>query len=104
MAKAMFKHTKTAGIRRQDFDRYVLDRYTEDRDGLRVKTCSGYGVSRRKAEFDDLAEMARAEDLSLDEARAKGGVVAGGGATAKAGARANTRANAHGDSDSKGEK
>ena len=69
MARVMFRHTKTAGIRRQDFDRYVLDRYTEDRGGMRVKTCSGYGVSRSKAEFDDLAEKARAEDISLADAK-----------------------------------
>ena len=54
-----FKYTKTAGIRRQDFTRYILDREVHEENGIRIKTYRGYGVKRSKAEYDDLARQAR---------------------------------------------
>jgi hypothetical protein len=59
MAEVFFRYTKTAGIRRQDLDRYVLDRQIEEEDGIRIKKYSGYGVDRSKAEYEDLARRAR---------------------------------------------
>ena len=32
-----------------------------------VKVSSGWGVTRRKAEYDDLARLAREQGLSLEE-------------------------------------
>ncbi|MDY2991862.1 nickel pincer cofactor biosynthesis protein LarC [Hornefia butyriciproducens] len=65
MAEVIFRHTRTAGIRRQDFVRYVLQRESTERDGLRVKSYRGYGVERSKPEYEDLAELARSRDGSL---------------------------------------
>ena len=65
MAEVIFRHTRTAGIRRQDFVRYVLQRESTERDGLRVKSYRGYGVERSKLEYEDLAELARSRDGSL---------------------------------------
>ena len=72
--RAMFKYTTTIGIRENVMRRYVLDRsfdhvhtpYGE----VQVKRSSGYGVQREKLEFDDLARIAREQNLSLDEVRA----------------------------------
>ena len=36
---------------------------------VRVKRSEGYGVVREKAEYDDLAALARANDLTLGEVR-----------------------------------
>lgn len=65
MAEVIFRHTRTAGIRRQDFVRYVLQRESTERDGLRIKSYRGYGVERSKPEYEDLAELARSRDGSL---------------------------------------
>lgn len=65
MAEVIFRHTRTAGIRRLDFVRYVLQRESTERDGLRIKTYRGYGVERSKPEYEDLAELARSRDGSL---------------------------------------
>ena len=73
LAGVMMKHTSTLGIRRQDMSRYVLDRETETVSTawgpVRVKTAEGMGVKKRKAEYDDLAEIARRTGLSLEEIR-----------------------------------
>lgn len=69
MARAMMKHTTTLGIRRQDMNRYVLRREMETVDTaygpVRVKRASGLGVDRAKPEFEDIAELARKNDLPL---------------------------------------
>ena len=67
LARVMFRYTKTAGIRRQEFSRYVLDRRTEDDGGITVKTYSGYGVKRSKVEYEDLARRARETGKALWE-------------------------------------
>ena len=73
MAALMMKHTTTLGIRRQDMDRYVLDRSIETVEtvygSVRVKKAHGLGVRKMKAEYDDLAALAEANDLSLEDIR-----------------------------------
>ena len=73
LAGEMMKHTTTLGIRRQDMSRYVLKRKTETVDTpcgkVRVKYASGMGVTRSKAEYDDLAALARERNVSLDAVR-----------------------------------
>lgn len=71
MAESMLKHTTSAGVRKQKFDRYILDRteevrHTENGD-IRIKRYSGYGVEREKAEYDDLARIAKETGRSLKE-------------------------------------
>ena len=69
LAEGMLRHTTSLGIRRQDMGRYVLSRQVEETDGVRVKRAEGFGVQRRKAEYEDLAALARARGCSLMEAR-----------------------------------
>lgn len=71
-AELMLRLTSTAGVRASECGRYVLKREISDgKDGIRTKTYSGYGVSRTKFEYDDLAEAAEKEGISLSEAREK---------------------------------
>ena len=73
MVELLFRHTTTLGVREAAFQRYTLSResrtvHTPDGD-VRVKISSGYGVSREKAEFEDLAEIARKTGKSLSDVR-----------------------------------
>ncbi len=73
MVKLIFKHTTTIGVRECSYNRYVLDRRIEDRDGLRVKISEGYGVTRTKIEHDDLERIADEEGISIREVRERSG-------------------------------
>ena len=70
-AALMLKHTTTIGVRAQALRRYTLDREAvtleTDRGPVRGKRSHGYGVERVKPEFDDLAEIAQREGLSIRE-------------------------------------
>ena len=74
MTEAIFKHTSTLGIRESVMERHVLARETvtaETEYGtVRRKNAQGYGVYRSKAEYDDLARIAKEKGISLREARA----------------------------------
>ena len=72
--KLIFKHTSTIGIRECRMNRYVLDRSFEEKNGIHIKNSAGYGISRSKAEFEDIAAYARKHGLSLREARQKLGI------------------------------
>lgn len=69
IVKGIFKYTTTIGIRESRKARYILKRELVDRDGIRYKRSSGYGVSRVKAEYDDVAKKAIENECSLSEAR-----------------------------------
>ena len=66
--KAVFKHTTTIGIRENTLNRYVLDRRIEDvktpYGTVRCKVSSGYGVERRKYEYDDVSRIAKENNIS----------------------------------------
>ncbi len=68
----LFRHTTTLGVRECALRRHVLERECAALDTplgpVRCKRASGYGVARRKYEFDDLAAIARARGVSLREA------------------------------------
>ncbi|MBQ7714481.1 MAG: nickel pincer cofactor biosynthesis protein LarC [Clostridia bacterium] len=70
--KAVFKHTTTLGIREESVKRYILERETEsietDYGVVRKKTSWGYGVVRSKYEYDDVARIAREQDVGFREA------------------------------------
>ena len=71
MVELLFRHTTTLGVRESAFRRYTLSResktiQTPDGD-IRVKVSTGYGVTRKKPEFDDLAKIARETGKSLSE-------------------------------------
>ena len=69
----IFKYTSTIGIRELISERYVLDReektYETPYGSVRVKEVSGFGVSRQKIEYEDLARIAREQGVSIAEAR-----------------------------------
>ena len=55
LATEMLRVTSTFGVRRAELTRYELDRHVEPGpDGVRVKTGTGYGVTKSKPEFDDI--------------------------------------------------
>lgn len=74
MVQELFEVTTTIGIRRRLLDRYTLHREVrEARTGfgtVRVKEATGSGVHRMKPEFDDIAQLAAANGLSVDAMRA----------------------------------
>jgi len=69
MAEEIMKHTTTLGIRRQDMSRYVLPREigtVETPCGpVRVKRAAGMGTEKAKPEYEDLAVLARKNNVSL---------------------------------------
>lgn len=74
MLRCIFRNTTTLGVRERSCARYSLVRCTQTvQTGfgpVRVKTAQGYGVTREKAEYDDLARRARESGQPLDEIRA----------------------------------
>ncbi len=73
LATVLMTHTTPLGIRRQDLSRYVLERTVATVETpygtVRMKTASGMGVQRRKAEYDDLAALAEQNHVSLGTIR-----------------------------------
>lgn len=73
MVRLLFLHTTTLGVRAAVLDRYTLTRREElaatPHGDVRVKVSSGFGVTRRKAEYDDLARIARETGKSIAELR-----------------------------------
>ena len=69
IVELLFRHTTTLGVRESLCRRYVLERSVETREtpwgSVRVKSASGYGVTRRKYEYEDLADIARKSGRSL---------------------------------------
>ena len=75
LTECLFRHTTTLGVREDYVQRYTLRRETRTADTpwgtVRVKTASGYGVTREKPEYEDLAKIARENNLSLREVKDK---------------------------------
>lgn len=71
LVRAMFRYTSTIGIRETSTRRYVLDRQLKTVETVfgpvQLKTSRGYGISRSKYEYEDLARIAREKGLSLEE-------------------------------------
>ncbi|MCI9125768.1 MAG: nickel pincer cofactor biosynthesis protein LarC [Eubacterium sp.] len=69
----IFKHTTTLGVREYTCKRYGLERNikaVETSYGtVRVKKSKGYGVVKTKIEYEDLAEIAKKNEASLEEVR-----------------------------------
>ncbi len=74
MAKLLFRHTTTLGVRVGLCSRFTLRRSEEVTQTpygpVRRKISRGYGVCREKSEYEDLAAIARAQGKSLAEVRA----------------------------------
>ena len=74
MLRLVFKHTTTLGIREYTSARYTLTREMETIETpggiVHRKKASGFGTSRSKLEYEDLAKIARENNISLAEAAA----------------------------------
>jgi len=68
----IFKHTTTIGIRENICRRYTLQRESTEvktkYGNVRIKTANGYGAKKSKPEYDDIAKIARENNISLQEA------------------------------------
>lgn len=71
MAALIFKHTTTIGIRENISRRYTLGRSVETVQTpygeVRKKISTGYGVTREKYEYEDLARIAGERGMSINE-------------------------------------
>ena len=71
MISLMFQHTTTLGIREKFCNRYTLERKVEATDTpygtIHKKVSSGYGVQRSKYEYEDIARIAKANNLSITQ-------------------------------------
>ena len=69
--ETFFKHTTTLGIRQNISERFTLERTIEtvqtEFGPVRIKKSSGFGVSRSKYEYEDLARIARQTGKSISE-------------------------------------
>jgi uncharacterized protein (TIGR00299 family) protein len=67
----IFKHTTTLGIRECLVNRYTLDReqsIIQTKYGaVRIKNASGFGITKAKPEYDDIAAMAREHGVSISD-------------------------------------
>lgn len=74
MLRLLFLHTSTLGVRESLCRRAVLqrqERQVETEYGpVGVKSVSGWGVTRHKAEYEDMAAIAREQGLPLERVRA----------------------------------
>lgn len=77
MAAFIFKHTTTIGIRETISRRYTLNRSVETVQTsfgeVRKKISTGYGVTREKYEYEDLARIAAERGMSISEVVAETG-------------------------------
>ena len=73
LVSLLFRHTTTLGIRESQCSRYTLSRSQRSLETpwgpVRIKTSAGWGVTREKPEYEDLAKIARDQDLPLDKVR-----------------------------------
>jgi len=72
IAQLILKHTTTLGVRKHSFERYTLNReickLNTSYGVVRSKISSGYGIEKQKFEYEDIAKIARDNDLSYEEA------------------------------------
>ena len=73
LVSLLFRHTTTLGIRESQCSRYTLSRSQRSLETpwgpVRIKTSAGWGVTREKPEYEDLAKIAREQDLPLGKVR-----------------------------------
>lgn len=71
----LFQHTTTLGIRETRQNRYYLKRTVETRNTpygpVREKISTGYGVTRSKLEYEDLARIAGKNGMSIEELKSR---------------------------------
>ncbi|MDO4219022.1 MAG: nickel pincer cofactor biosynthesis protein LarC [Synergistaceae bacterium] len=69
MLRLIFKHTTTLGVRENISRRYTLSRSVKtiptEYGNVRKKISKGYGITKEKYEYEDLARIAREQGTSL---------------------------------------
>lgn len=73
MIRLLFLHTTTLGVRESVCNRYTLKRTMKTETtvygNVRIKEVSGWGIKRQKAEYEDLARIAREQKMSIAQVR-----------------------------------
>ena len=73
MLELIFRHTSTIGVRETVTRRYVMDRSVEVLNTpygeVRKKQSSGFGSSRCKYEYEDVARIAREKNIGVEDAK-----------------------------------
>lgn len=71
LLNSLFTHTSTIGIRENSYKRYTLQREADETETpfgiIRRKISRGYGLSKEKYEYDDLADAALKTGKSIGE-------------------------------------
>ena len=71
MIRLLFLHTTTLGLRENVCSRYTLERSVDTLESIygpvRMKRVSGWGTVREKAEYEDIARIAREQGISLQQ-------------------------------------
>ena len=74
IAESILKYTTTLGVRKTEHKRYILDRKISTvktpYGDIRIKHGEGYGISKDKPEYDDIAAAAEKYGVSPAEIRA----------------------------------
>ena len=73
MIRLLFLHTTTLGVRESVCNRYTLKRTMKTETtvygNVRIKEVSGWGIKRQKAEYEDLARIAREQEMPIAQVR-----------------------------------
>ena len=73
MAETILKYTTTIGVREQQWQRYIMRRCEQKQEtpigDINVKFVSGWGTTRAKYEYEELARIAREKGMSLAEVK-----------------------------------
>lgn len=73
LLETIFRYTSTIGIRECVYKRYVLDRYEKrvstELGEVSIKYSTGYGISKSKAEYEDIAKIAEENNMSVEEVK-----------------------------------
>ncbi|HBL41248.1 MAG TPA: nickel pincer cofactor biosynthesis protein LarC, partial [Ruminococcaceae bacterium] len=75
MVRLLFRHTATLGVRMNTVRRFTMNRTMKTiktpLGDVRVKCADGFGTTKEKYEYDDLAKIASENQLSLREVLSK---------------------------------
>ena len=73
MIRLLFLHTTTLGVRESVCNRYTLKRTMKTETtvygNVRIKEVSGWGIKRQKPEYEDLARIAREQEMPIAQVR-----------------------------------
>ena len=75
LVRTLFLHTTTLGVRETNHPRYILRRSTKQVEtslgSATLKVSEGYGITRAKFEYEDVARIAREQGMSFRETAAR---------------------------------